>query len=162
MAFALAVGTHVAAKALSHLAPRSVAATGLSVAALAAVLLGAADEGSSYAAGVLPGLVLLGIGVGMVFVCVSITSMHGIPQQHAGMASGFLMTGHEIGAALGVAVLSAIATTAGELTDAAGAVDAVARGYTAAAGLALTFAVIAFWRMPATRVDTAGAKVSMH
>ena len=98
----------------------------------------------------------------MVFVCVSITAMHGIPPQHAGMASGFLMTGHEIGAALGVAVLSAIATTAGELTDEAGAVEAVSRGYTAAAGLALAFAVIAFLRMAATRVDTAGAGVHLH
>jgi EmrB/QacA subfamily drug resistance transporter len=162
MAFALAAGTHVAAQALSHLAPRSVAATGLSTAAVAALLLGAADASASYASGVLPGLLLLGIGVGMVFVCVSITAMQGIPHQHAGMASGFLMTGHEIGAALGVAVLSAIATTAGALTDAAGSVDAVARGYTAAAGLALAFAVIAFWRLPATRVDTGSARVSMH
>ncbi|HEX8496468.1 MAG TPA: MFS transporter, partial [Actinomycetales bacterium] len=162
MAFALAVGTHVAAKALSHLAPRVVAATGLSIAAVAALLLGAADAGAAYAAGLLPGLLLLGLGVGMVFVCVSITAMHGIPPQHAGMASGFLMTGHEIGAALGVAVLSAIATTAGALTDAAGAVEAVSRGYTAAAALALAFAVIALWRMPATRVDTAGASVHMH
>ncbi len=162
MAFALAAGTHVAARALSHLAPRSVAATGLGIAAVAALVLGAADARVSYAVGVRPGLLLLGLGVGMVFVCVSITAMHGIPSQHAGMASGFLMTGHEVGAALGVAVLSAIAATAGALTDAAGAVDAVSRGYTAAAGLALAFALLAFWRMPAVRFDTAGAGVHLH
>jgi hypothetical protein len=126
------------------------------------MLLGAADAGAGYAAGVLPGLLLLGLGVGMVFVCVSITAMHGIPPQHAGIASGFLMTGHEVGAALGVAVLSAIATTAGQLTDAAGAVDAASRGFDAAGGLALAFAIIAFWRMPATRVDTARAAMHMH
>ena len=162
MAFALAVGTHMAAKALSHLSPRVVAAAGLSTAAVAGVLLAAADAGAGYATGVLPGLLLLGLGVRMVFVCVSITAMHGSSPQHAGMASGFLMTGPEIGAALGVAVLSAIATTAGELTDAAGAVDAASRGYTAAAALSLAFAGIAFWRMPATRVDTAGAGMHMH
>ena len=39
MAFALAAGTHVAAKALRHLAPRSVATTGLGMAAVAALLL---------------------------------------------------------------------------------------------------------------------------
>ncbi len=49
----------------------------------------------------------------MVFVPVSVTSMAGIPASHAGVASGFLMTGHEIGAALGVAVLSAVASSAG-------------------------------------------------
>ena len=53
---------------------------------------------------------LIGLGVGLVFVAVSITALAGIPAQHAGMASGFLMTGHEIGAALGVAVLAAVAT----------------------------------------------------
>ena len=37
------------------------------------------------------------------------TAMAGIPASHAGVASGFLMTGHEIGAALGVAILSAVA-----------------------------------------------------
>ncbi len=53
---------------------------------------------------------LIGLGVGLVFVAVSITAVAGIPARHAGMASGFLMTGHEIGAALGVAVLAAVAT----------------------------------------------------
>lgn len=162
MALALGAGTHVAAKALRHLAPRTVAGTGLSTAALAAALLASAGSGTSYAAGILPGLLLLGLGVGMVFVSVSITAMQGVPPQHAGLASGFLMTGHEVGAALGVAVLSAIATTAGELTTPAGAVDAVSRGFTAAAALALAFAAVAYWRMPAARVDTGGAAIHVH
>ena len=71
----------------------------------------------------------------MVFVAVSVTSMAGIPAQHAGMASGFLMTGHEVGAALGVAVLSAVATAAGSLTDAAGVVDGFTAAFLAAAVL---------------------------
>ena len=74
-----------------------------------------------FADDLLPGLVLLGLGAGLVFVAVSITAMAGIPAPHAGMASGFLMTGHEIGAALGVAVLAAVATAAGDLTTPAGA-----------------------------------------
>jgi hypothetical protein len=88
--------------------------------------------------------------------------MHGIPPQLAGMASGFLMTGHEIGAALGVAVLSAVASTAGELTDAVGAVSAVSRGFAVAALLAVAFAVIAFWRMPAVRLDAGAGGMHMH
>jgi EmrB/QacA subfamily drug resistance transporter len=162
MALALAAGTHVAAKALRHLAPRTVAGTGLSIAAAAAALLAASGTGTSYATGILPGLLLLGLGVGMVFVSVSITAMQGIAPQHAGLASGFLMTGHEVGAALGVAALSAIATTAGELTSPFGAVDAVSRGFTAAAVLALVFAAVAYRRMPAAPVDTGGAAIPMH
>lgn len=162
MALTLAVGTHLAAKALTHLAPRIVATAGLSIASLAVALLATADATSSYASGLLPGLLLLGLGLGLVFVSVSITAMHGIPPQHAGMASGFLMTGHEVGAALGVAVLSAIATTAGDLTNAAGAVDAASRGFTAAAVLAVAFAVVAFWRMPAARIEPGAGGMHMH
>jgi hypothetical protein len=77
------------------------------------------------------------------------------------MASGFLMTGHEVGAALGVAVLSAVASTAGSPTSSAGIVDGFARGFLAAAGIALVLAVFAYLRMPATRVD-AGAGMHMH
>ena len=79
----------------------------------------------------------------MVFVPVSVTSMAGIPASHAGVASGFLMTGHEIGAALGVAVLSAVASTAGSLTTPTGAADAFSRGFIGAAVIAVVFAVFA-------------------
>ncbi|MDQ1635737.1 MAG: hypothetical protein QOJ32_2546 [Frankiaceae bacterium] len=162
MALALGVGTHIASKALGHLAPRLVATTGMALAAGAAVLLATADATSSYAGGLLPGLLLLGLGLGLVFVSVSITAMHGIPPQHAGTASGFLMTGHEVGAALGVAVLSAVASTAGDLTDAVGAVQAVSRGFAAAAILAGAFAVVAFWRMPAVRIEAGAGGMHMH
>lgn len=162
MAIALAVGTHVAAKALGHLAPRIVATAGLCIAAIAGALLASADAGSSYAGGLLPGLLFLGLGLGLVFVCVSVTAMHGIPPQHAGMASGFLMTGHEVGAALGVAALSAIASTAGDLTSATGAVQAFSRGSAATAVLAVGFAMIAFWRMPASRIEAGSGGMHMH
>jgi EmrB/QacA subfamily drug resistance transporter len=162
MAFTLAVGTHIAAKALGHTAPRLVAAVGLCIAGSAAGLLALADDSSSYAGGLLPGLMLLGFGLGMVFVSVSVTAMQGIPPQHAGLASGFLMTGHEVGAALGVAVLSAIASTAGSLTSAVGAVDAASRGFTAAAIGAVGLAVVAFRRMPAARIEAGAGGMHMH
>jgi hypothetical protein len=162
MALTLAMGTHLAAKALGHLAPRIVATAGLSIAASAGALLATADGTSSYTGGLLPGLLLLGLGLGLVFVSVSVTAMHGIPPQHTGMASGFLMTGHEVGAALGVAVLSAIATTAGDLTSAAGAVDATSRGFIGAAVLAAGFGAIALWRMPAARIEPGAGGMHMH
>ena len=86
----------------------------------------------------------------MVFVAVSETAMKGIPPQHAGMASGFLMTGHEVGAALGVAVLSAVATTAGNLTSPAGVFAGFSRGFVAAAVVAVLVAITALLKMPST------------
>jgi hypothetical protein len=131
----------------------------LLVATAGTVLLSRVSAGDSYAADVLPGLVVVGFGAGMVFVAVSASAMTGIPAQHSGLASGFLMTGHEIGAALGVAVLSAVATTAGALTTVDGASVAVGRGFAGAAVWTLLFAAFALVRMPATRSDGA---VHMH
>jgi EmrB/QacA subfamily drug resistance transporter len=160
LAAALVAGTHLAAHAGTHLSARVVAALGLATSAAGAVLLSRAPDTASYAADVLPGLAVLGLGAGVVFVAVSSSAMAGIPDQHAGMASGFMMTGHEVGAALGVAVLSAVATSAGVLTTATGAADAFGRGALGAAVAALVLAVFAVVRMPATRGG--GGGVHLH
>jgi EmrB/QacA subfamily drug resistance transporter len=160
-ALAITVGTQVARHLVAHASPRVVAVIGLLIAGTASVLLSRATESASYATDVLPGLVVLGVGVGMVFVPVSLTSMAGIPAQHSGTASGFLMTGHEVGAALGVAVLSAVAATAGSLVSAEGVAAGFSRGFIAAAVIALVTAGFAFLRMPSDRI-TAGAGGGMH
>ena len=160
-AFAITAGTVVARHLLAHLTPRTIAAAGLVLVAGAAVLLATASAEAQYAADLLPGLLGLGLGVGTVFVPVSVTSMTGIPDSHAGVASGFLMTGHEIGAALGVAVLSAVASSAGSLATHDGAVDGFSRGLVGAAAIAALFAVFALVRMPATQA-AAGAGMHMH
>ena len=160
LAAALVVGTHVAAHVSAHLSARVIAGTGLVIASGGSLLLAQATSDASYVANLLPGLVILGLGAGMVFVAVSASAMGGIPDSHAGMASGFMMTGHEVGAALGVAVISAIATSAGALTTAAGAADAFSRGFEAAAVLAIAFAAFAVVRMPAT--GGGGGQMHMH
>lgn len=159
-ALAITIGTVLAKHALAHGTPRAIAAIGLALVAGGAVLLAQASAGAVFATDVLPGLTVVGLGVGMVFVPVSVTAMAGVPPQHAGMASGFLMTGHEVGAALGVAVLSAVASTAGTLTTAAGVVDGFPRGFLAAAVIAAALAAFAYLRMPAVRLD--GAAMTMH
>jgi MFS family permease len=160
-ALAITAGTVVARHLMAHTSPRNVAAIGLVVVAGAAALLSTASGEARYVTGLLPGLVMLGLGVGMVFVPVSVTAMSGIPASHAGVASGFLMTGHEVGAALGVAVLSAVASTAGNLSTRDGVVAGFSRGFIAAAVIALLVAVVAFRQMPATRADV-GAGMHMH
>ena len=154
--------SHVARKLLARTSPRNIAATGLTLAATGAALLWTASGTAQFATNLLPGLLVLGLGVGMVFVAVSVTAMAGIPPQHAGMASGFLMTGHEVGAALGVAVLSAAPTTAGSLTSPAGAVAGFSRAFVAAAIVAVLLAVVAFVKMPSTHVTGGGGNLHMH
>jgi EmrB/QacA subfamily drug resistance transporter len=151
LAGALVVGTHLASHVGAHLSGRAIAAFGLIVVACGAILMSRADAAASYAADVLPALIIIGVGAGMVFVAVSSVAMAGIPNEHAGMASGFFMTGHEVGAALGVAVLSAVATAAGALTTADGAAAGFTKGFVTAAAISAAFAVVALLRMPATR-----------
>ena len=162
--FALAItgGAVVARHLLEHVSPRGIATAGLLITAGAAVLISTATGSAQYVTNLLPGLLAMGLGIGMVFVPVSVTSMAGIPASHAGVASGFLMTGHEIGAALGVAVLSAVATSAGALTTASGAADAFSRGFIGAAVIGVAVAVVALVRMPATRATGGGGSLHLH
>ncbi len=158
-ALAITAGSLLARHALAHLSPRAVASAGLVITAAAGALLATMPHQAHYAADVLPGLAALGLGVGMVFVPVSVTAMSSIPESHAGLASGFLMTGHEVGAALGVAVLSAAANAAGNLTAPSEVVDAFARGLLVAAAIAALLVVIAWLRLPATK---ASGSAGMH
>jgi EmrB/QacA subfamily drug resistance transporter len=76
--------------------------------------------GGSYVADLLPGFLLISIGLGFSFVPISIAALAGVQPSEAGLASGLINTSQQIGGALGVAILSTIATTT---TD-----DAVAAG----------------------------------
>lgn len=98
MPFALAItaGTLVACHLLSHLSPRIIATLGLLIAIVFLVVARDCWQRRALGSDILPGLAALGLGVGMVFVPVSVTSMTGIPDSHSGVASGFLMIGHEV------------------------------------------------------------------
>jgi len=161
LALAITAGTHVASKLLGRTSPRNIAAGGLFLVTIGAGLLSMVGSDAHFASDLLPGMLVLGAGVGLVFVAVAVTAMAGIPAQHAGIASGFLMTGHEVGAALGVAVLSAAATASGSLTDAAGVVDGFSAAFVVAAAMAVLFGIVAFVRMPAARM-TGAAAMHMH
>jgi EmrB/QacA subfamily drug resistance transporter len=120
----------VASKALPHVGAKHLIVLGLVVSAAGALVLAGIDSDPSYVTDVLPGFALLGLGVGPMFVAISVAAMADVPQERAGLGSGVLMTGHEIGAALGVAVLTAIA---GDLTTRAGIVSGAPDAFVAIA-----------------------------
>jgi EmrB/QacA subfamily drug resistance transporter len=59
-----------------------------------------------------PGLVLLGIGMGATFVSVTIAATAGVPHHESGLASGLLNTSQQVGGAIGLAILTGVATSA--------------------------------------------------
>jgi EmrB/QacA subfamily drug resistance transporter len=66
----------------------------------------------TYWGNVAPGMILMGLGMGATFVSVTIAATSGVPQHEAGLASGLLNTSQQIGGALGLAVLTGVATSA--------------------------------------------------
>src|SRR5699024_3430170 len=106
LAAAITVSAGIASKLLPQLGARTLIAGGLLIAAAGALLLCTVDASSGYATGVLPGFLVMGAGVGPMFVAISVAAMSEVPHELSGVASGLMMTGHEIGAALGVATLT--------------------------------------------------------
>jgi EmrB/QacA subfamily drug resistance transporter len=64
----------------------------------------------SYVSDILPGLLVASIGLGGVFTGATTAANAGVGEDRAGLAAGLLNTGQQLGAALGLAILSALAT----------------------------------------------------
>ena len=65
----------------------------------------------SYVTDLMPGFLIIGVGIGFSFVPISIAALAGVKAAEAGLASGLINTSQQIGGALGIAALSTIATS---------------------------------------------------
>ncbi|MFN2470385.1 MAG: DHA2 family efflux MFS transporter permease subunit [Gaiellaceae bacterium] len=68
----------------------------------------------SYPVDLLPGFVLVGIGIPFSFIPINIAALGGVEPHQAGLASGLINTSQQIGGAFGVAVISTVAFTHGD------------------------------------------------
>src|SRR6266536_1492269 len=155
LAVAIALAAHLASHLLPRFGSRALAALGLALIAVGTLLFVLAPERASYATDLLPGFLVVGFGVGLLFPAVSVTAMRDVQAERSGLASGLLMTAHEIGAALGVALLSAIAAAgaagAGRLH--AGLAAGYQDGFLAATVIAAVLALAALLALPAVRPE---------
>lgn len=85
-----------------------VAGLSMHVAAYALFLATARDH--PYAVGVLPSMILIGIGVTLVYVPFQIEGTSGIPDHEQGLAGGLLNTSTQVGGAVGLAIVTAVLT----------------------------------------------------
>jgi EmrB/QacA subfamily drug resistance transporter len=108
-------GIMVSAGLASALAPRigvrPVAAAGMLLTAAGLLLLTQLPVHGSYAADVLPAIVLSSLGMGAVFMPLTLVATTGLKDEDQGLASGLFNTSQQIGGALGLAILSTIATS---------------------------------------------------
>ena len=136
-------GVMVSAGLASQFAPRvgvrPVAALGMIVSALGMLLLARLPVDGSYLVDVLPSLVITSLGMGAVFMPLTLIATTGLKDEDQGLASGLFNTSQQIGGALGLAILSTLA--ASKTTSAGGATDpeALVTGFHWAFGGAAVF-----------------------
>jgi EmrB/QacA subfamily drug resistance transporter len=108
-------GIMVSAGIASQFAPklgvRPVAAVGMLVSSAGMLLLTQLPVDGSYVANVLPALLLTSLGMGAVFMPLTLVATTGLDDSDQGLASGLFNTSQQIGGALGLAVLSTLAAS---------------------------------------------------
>jgi sugar phosphate permease len=122
------------------------------------LLLARAPAGGHLLTDVLPGFELLAAGAGAGFVSATMTAMSGIGHEEAGLASGVVNTGHEIGGALGIALATAMAGASIGGRTAGGFHTAFTTFGVAAAAVALLALVL----VPPGRPDLGDGPVLAH
>ena len=120
--------------------PVQLGGVGLSVIGL--LLLSRADATGSYALTILPGLLLFGIGIIATGTPASIAAVSDVQHEQAGVASGVVNAGYQVGGALGLAVITTLATSRveGLVADGTGAREALVGGFERGLLIAAVFA----------------------
>jgi EmrB/QacA subfamily drug resistance transporter len=94
---------------LARLGPRILIATGMLLGAGGMAYLAQVTVTSSYASAVLPALLILGVGFGMIFAPAINTATSGVARQDSGVASALVNTMQQVGGSIGTSALSTIA-----------------------------------------------------
>ncbi len=108
------LGAAVASKLAAQLAPRAVAVPGLVAMALGMFLLSRLTPDAAYLAHVVPGVFMVAFGFGLTAVAMTLTAVHGVAEEQAGVASALVNMAQQIGAALGLAVFTTISLAAAD------------------------------------------------
>ncbi len=136
----LASSTLISRALLPRVPPRWLMAPGLVLGAAGMATLTLLHTGDSYALHVLPAEIMLGLGMGAVFVPAFSTATLGVGQREAGVASAVAATAQQIGASVGTALLNTVAAAATATYLAASPhvslAAALVHGYARAAGWA--------------------------
>jgi MFS family permease len=105
------VWSAVAAQLVTRVGVKPVLVAGMATLTAGLVYFTQVSVGGSYLGDLLPGFLLIAVGIGFSFVPISIAALAGVQDAEAGLASGLINTSQQIGGALGIAALSTIATT---------------------------------------------------
>jgi EmrB/QacA subfamily drug resistance transporter len=107
--FAVAGG--IASQLITRIGTRPVVTAGCLIAGAGIYYVSRVPLHGSYVSDLLPGFLVMSLGAGSVFVSVAAAANAGVPSDKAGLAAGLLNSSQQIGSALGLAILSAVAIT---------------------------------------------------
>ena len=111
LCFAIGISAGIAPQLIGRLGTRPVIVAGLPVTAGGLYWLSRIPVQGSYVADLLPGMLVLSLGAGVVFVAVTTAANAGVPADRAGLAASLLNASQQVGGALGLAIFSALATS---------------------------------------------------
>lgn len=104
--------TQIGARLMTRVPARKLMGPGFLTAAVGMLILTQLQVDSSYAAVILPGQLLMGLGMGTAFMPAMSLATHGIEPRDAGVASAMINTSQQVGGAIGTALLNTIAASA--------------------------------------------------
>ena len=178
-AVGVVLGSAVASPLVSRTGPRPLIVAGAAMVAGGMFWFSRLTEHAGYASDLLGPQIVSSLGLGLVFVPLSLVSLHNVAEQDSGVASSLLNTAQQVGGAIGLAVLGTVAwtTVADSLRTQlahAGVVakpgptppapvyhlaltDGFSRAFEVAAGIGLLGVLIAIFTIRVSRQELAGA-----
>jgi EmrB/QacA subfamily drug resistance transporter len=111
LTFGVGVAAGISSQLLARAGTRPLIVTGSLIASGGVYWLSRIPVHGSYLTDLLPGMMVMSIGLGAVFVAVTTAANAGVPADKAGLAAALLNASQQVGGALGLAIFSAIATS---------------------------------------------------
>jgi len=131
--FGIVIAAQVASALMTRVDPRWISGTGAVLASAAMFGFSRLEVDSSYAGHLLPFIVVMAFGMGLVFVPMTLTAVAGVAQEDSGVASAVLNTMQQVGGSLGLATLSTVFASA--LADRAAELGGALQAKAAAGGM---------------------------
>jgi sugar phosphate permease len=99
---------HFVPQLMKRFGPRLLLGAGSVLVAISLALFAMLDDNSGYLGDVLLPIMIDALGVALVFAPGTVAIMHGVPDEHAGSASGLLQMDQQLGGALGIAIIASV------------------------------------------------------
>jgi len=146
----------LAPRAIAAFGPKKVTVAGLLLLAVGMGWLSLVDPAGSFAVDVLPASLVAALGMSLAFIPTLGTAISAARPAEGGLASGIVNTSYQIGSAIGLAVMTAVAAANGadRIGDPVALTDGYSAAFTGAAVVAVlgAAAAAAFLRQPATPI----------